>query len=210
MKAEEIEKNISLEYEITVTDKERKKLYEKREGVSKSYVKQFIQTLALLLSRNSLTMVDTGGANVSVPLQCSQSGYSGFTTFNANAGEGDDSMGIVVGASDIAVANDDHNLYDQIHHGTDSGQLYYGDMTFFDIMEADGYLKLPMLRTFYNGSGAAIDGKEIGFVTQIYCKATTYMIDYGYFLWIRDVLSPAVTVDAGKTLSVQYILKTKA
>jgi len=185
------EKNISLEYEITVTDKQGKEVYKSGKQASKSYVKQFLQLLKAQMADVSVPDVkDTAGTLRS----------EGSYDFRANANDGDDTYGIQVGAGDTPVTNDDYALDDKILHGSDTGKLQYGAMAFYDIVEESGYVKFTMSRTFYNGSGASIDVKEIGLVIHANHK----------YLFIRDVLSSPVTVNAGNTLTVQYTLKTTA
>ena len=115
----------------------------------------------------------------------------------------DSTYGILVGSNDTPPTNEDFKLLEKIEHGDGTGQLEYDEMMFLDINISGGYVKLPFLRTFYNNSGATITVKEIGYVVNLYR-------DSKYCLWLRDVLSPPVDVEQGKTLSVQYIIKTKA
>jgi len=186
------EKNISLEYEITVTDKQGKEVYKSGKQASKSYVKQFMQIMKAQM----------GGSNV--PDVKDTAGTLRFVSrdnYRADAPDGDDRWGIQVGAGDTPVTNDDYALDDKILHGSDAGKLQYGAMAFYDIVEESGYVKFTMSRTFFNGSGASIDVKEIGLVS--------HTDDY-YYLVVRDVLASPVTVNAGNTLTVQYTLKTTA
>ena len=204
-----IEKNIGLEYGIIVTDKKGKEVFRLEKQTAKSYVKQFLQALKVVMAYTTVSMKKTTGDLVDVAPKCTQGSYWANTTFKVNAGDEVDAFGIQVGSGDIAASNDDYKLADQILHGTESNQLSYGAVSFYDITEDSGYVKFAISRTFFNGSPAAIDVKEIGLVARVICEGHNVSTNYGDFLFIRDVLSSPVTVNVGNTLTVQYTLKTK-
>jgi len=189
---EKEEKNINLEYEIAVTDEQGKEVYKTGKQPSKSYVKQFMQIMKAQAQNSSVPEVkDTTGTLRTLSPD----------RYTMKASDGDDTTGIQVGAGDASVTNDDYALDNKIEHGNGTGQLQYGAMAFYDIVEESGYVKFTVSRTFYNGSGASIDVKEIGLVSHT---------DGCYYLIVRDVLASPVTVNVGNTLTVQYTLKTTA
>ena len=198
------EKRVMTEFRVFVTDKHGKVVRDTGTKKCKSFVKQFLVGLLSDLSNQGRTCKDVNGNEFTI----TASRYYNYAAtlyglFSGNAPAGDDSRGIQVGRNDTAPTNNDFRLQEKIDHGDESGQLEYDRMIFFDITESEGYMKLPFIRTFYNNSGATVTVKEIGYVVYL-------PWDDKYCLWLRDVLSPPIDVEQGKTLTVQYIIKTKA
>jgi len=195
------EKRVMTEFRVFVTDKHGKVVRDTGIRECKSFVKQFLVGIITDLSVQGRTCKDVNGEEFT--MATSRYASSCYGLFKGNAPAGNDSYGIQVGRDDTTPTNNDFKLLDKIEHGDESGQLEYDEMMFFDITESGGYMKFPFIRTFYNNSGATITVKEIGLVVYVDFNSK-------YCLWLRDVLSPPIDVEQGKTLTVQYIIKTKA
>ena len=117
----------------------------------------------------------------------------------AEAGEGVDTHGIVVGTSDAAWSYTQYCLQAQIRHGTGSGQLSYGATSIQSTSDTGSPAKLTLQRSFDNNSGGDITVREIGW--QLVGKD-----DGGNprnFMIARDVIT-ATTVPNGGRLTVTY------
>jgi hypothetical protein len=130
----------------------------------------------------------------------------------ASAPLGNDAYGIQVGSGTTAVSRDNYALATKISHGTAAGQLSYGAMTVEDTDGTPPDTVFRLIRTFTNNTTDPITVYEIGLAIAnsyhpIYdsWSLTTY-----YFLITRDVLSAPLTVPAGATLTVRYVLKVTA
>lgn len=110
---------------------------------------------------------------------------------------GDLRAGILVGASDTPVSIGQYDLLQRITHGTGAGQLLYGSTVVETLIKTATTWTLRIVRTFTNGSGATVTVKEIGL---FHCRGSyTFML-------ARDVISPAIEVPDGATLTVRYII----
>ena len=199
------EKRIKTEFRVFVTDKHGKVVRDTGTKECRSFVKQYLVGLLTDLSKQSRTCKDVNGEvfNITTSAQLAPAWWRCYGYFRGSAPAGNDNYGIQVGHDDTPPANENYRLSDKIPHGDGAGQLEYGDMTFYDVLEHEGYMKFSFARTFLNNSGATITVKEIGFAVYVH-------FDERYCLWLRDVLSPPVDVEHGKTLTVQYTIKTKA
>ena len=202
MKKDE-EDSIVLAYRVIKQDIKRCILYDSGEVPSRSFVRQFIDCMKAEFSDGDSSGKDITGAEVTIPGSKYASYWTCYGLHNANAGEHNDDYGILIGTSDIAPSNSDYAMGSQIIDGSGVGELNYGEMSFYDLLEEAGYVELTMTRTFYNAGSDNVTVKEIGLAVYHYFAEK-------YFLWIRDVLDTPVTVEPAQTLTVQYIIKTKA
>jgi hypothetical protein len=125
--------------------------------------------------------------------------------FNLNAPANDTNYGIRVGSGSTTPTADDYNLANPIANGTGSGQLLYGATSIETVVvEASSRTYFRIIRTFSNSSGATVTVREIG----LSVKWSRTGVGYLYALLARDVLSSAVDVPDGATLTVRYILST--
>jgi len=196
------EERVMAEFRVFVTDEHGKIIRDTGTKKCKSFVKWFLVGILADLSVHNRTCKNTSGSEFTLEAEGNISGSGRYGLFRGSAGVGNASYGILVGRNDTPPTNEDFKLLEKIGHGDGAGQLEYDKMMFPDINISGGYVKLPLLRTFYNNSGATITVKEIGFVVHVEWNNTEC-------LWLRDVLSPPIDVEQGKTLSVQYIIKTK-
>jgi len=198
------EKRVMSEFRVFVTDEKGKVVRDTGTKECKSFVKQFLVGILTDLSMHGRTCKDVNGEEFTIsPTRHFGTSWTCYGLFSDNAGAGGDGYGIQVGRDDTTPTNEDFKLLDKIAHGDGAGQLEYGEMVFYDVIEHEGYMKFSFTRTFLNNSGATITVKEIGLVTHLHFNNKNC-------LWLRDVLSPPVDVEQGKTLTVQYTIKTKA
>jgi hypothetical protein len=136
-------------------------------------------------------LLDTTNTARSLGLYADSSG-----TFGGAAPAGDTSAGILVGTSDTPVSLAQTNLLGLIANGTGSGQLSYGATVVEDLtIDTTYYFKI--IRTFTNNSGASITVRELG----LFLKPREIS-----FMFARDVPTSPITVPAGSTLTLRYII----
>jgi len=199
---EEMEDSIVLAYRVMKRDIKRCILYDSGIVPSRSIVRQFLDCLKADISQADTSGKDTTGSDVTIPRK-GNIYHTCYGSHRADAGEHNDDYGILIGTSDVAPTNSDYAMGSQISDGSDVGQLNYGQMTFYDLLEEAGYIEITMARTFYNAGSDNVTVKEIGLVVH-------HNFANKNFLWIRDVLDTPVTVEPAQTLTIQYIMKTKA
>lgn len=181
--------------ELVVKDKDGN-ITEHRVQKSESFVKQFMQLWYIqgygldLMSRYApgITIKDTGNNDRIVA--------NNSKMFDVTGAAGVTTKGIVVGSNNTAPTMSDYNLNTQIAHGTGSGQIQYGAVTFGAPSAGASISQFRITRDFANGSTGVISVAEIGLYT-ISDGTNSYMI-------IRDALSTAISVPIGQTLTVNY------
>lgn len=143
-------------------------------------------------TRADLTATD----NTTTGIPVYTSGSYGYL-FGMNAPAGDDTYGIVIGSSDVAVSLSQYNLQSKIPNGTGSGKMTYNTSTVESLTKSDIWY-VRILRTFTNNSGSNITVKEIGLIMYIYPKKV---------MFARDVISGGITVPNGSVLTLRYIIQ---
>ncbi len=120
---------------------------------------------------------------------------------NLEAPAYDDKYGISIGTGTTPPDNEDYVVETKIENGTTSGKMYYNEcglgVTSVRVASPTNYVELPILRTFYNRSGATITVKEVCLT----CGTGQY------YLLARD----AVNVDVPNLylLIAWYVLRTR-
>jgi hypothetical protein len=190
-----------IEYEVRDKDG---KLIEKGKFPAKSWVGNIIRLLNALwkvwtttasYSKYTYTtpsvLLDT--TNTARPLKL-------YTESASNVGgaapAGDTSAGILLGTSDTPVSLGQYNLLGLITHGTGAGQLSYGATVVEDLTIDTTYF-FRIIRTFTNNSGGTITVREIG----LFLKPIEQS-----FMFARDVPPSPISIPAGSTLTVRYII----
>jgi hypothetical protein len=199
---------IGLWYEVILKDRDGK-VVKRFKRKSDSWLRGFIAILrAYMMQRYSASVTtvnitdETGNART-MPDTVSPSPIS-VVYLCTNGDSGDVSQGIAVGTSDTANSLTTYTLGSKISHGTGSGQLIYSPMTFEDITNpSNGILQFRMTRVFTNNSGADITVKEMGLLAKIIDSTGNPRS----FLFARDVLSTAITIPDGYSLTLRYIVK---
>lgn len=136
--------------------------------------------------------------SISIPDVGNTSRAWGVVTGRLDAGSGINTHGPVVGTGSTAQAWGDYNLVAKIAHGTGSGQLSHGAVSFNAPVNDGNDRYFEVLRTFTNGSGASITVYELGMIV--------YNATY-YFLICRDVVSGGIEIPNGQALTLTYKVK---
>jgi len=181
--------------EALVKDKKGKVL-KRLKRKAHSFVGNFIRCLAVQFASGKEAITDTGGIT--------RNPWASYLNLKANAGSGDDNFGIQVGTGTNAVSINDNALLTKITHGTGSGQLQYGAVTFGATSCDASKCECTITRDFANGSGGDITVNELGLVLQMYDGDTQN------YLVARDVVSGGISVPNGQTLTVNYKIRATA
>jgi len=204
---------VSLEIEFKTIDKDGK-ITSHRIEQGHSFVANFIKLLycsamihhAPMADGVALTLTDTGGT-----VRAGHNSYAiqglNSNLFMANAAAGVSTYGVLVGTDTGVILPKDINNYKlgaQIAHGTGTGQLSYGNHSIVPVTH-DGatYSYAGLTRSFSNGSGAAIDVKEIGLVASVQWDWS----EGRAILLSRDILGTAVTVPNGQAMTASIRIK---
>jgi len=181
--------------EAIVKDKKGKVL-KRIKRKAHSFVGNFIRCLAVQFASGKEAITDVGGNAVNP--------YASQYSLKAGAGSGDDSFGIQTGTGTNAVSINDNALQTKIAHGTGTGQLQYGAVTFGATACDASKCECTITRDFANGSGGDITVNELGLVLQMR-DGTAKNI-----LVARDVVSGGIAVANGQTLTVNYKIRATA
>lgn len=191
----------NMEIEIEVRDKDGKLLVQ-RKFQAHSWVLNFIRAIRGLMysvaNSGVETLTDTDGNTRAFPNLYQENS----AIFKIVAGAGDSSFGILVGTSDTPVSPTDYKLGDQILHGSDTGQMLYGDTFLEEVNSSDSTYYFRIIRTFTNNSGSSITVKEVGLAFR-HKHADGSLRHY---LIARDILPTPTTVPDGASLTVRYII----
>jgi len=205
--------------EVTVWDRDGKVVQRGRQEM-RSFINNFLKILEALFragqgSATSTTLTDTSGSSKTVYAEwyTDAATLGGGTPMACNASSGDDSYGIVVGSGTVPLALDQYSLASKISHGTSSGQLSYGPMTFEDLgldqTVSPPVYRMRLIRTFINLTSSAININEVGIVARNHWKnAGSVIIDVRYLI-ARDVLATTYTVPAGGGASVAITIEVE-
>jgi hypothetical protein len=125
------------------------------------------------------------------------------TRAQVNGPAGNTNYGIVAGTGTNAVTMTDYALQTLIAHGTGSGQLSYGAVSFGSPTTSGKTRYFEFQRALTNSSGNTITVNEIG--VYIYPTSQSY-----YYMFLRDVLPSGVQVDNGQVLTIKYRVSVTA
>jgi len=200
---------IGLWYEVELRDRNGK-VVKRFKRKSDSWLVGFVKLLKSLFYQRynasvvygSVTAEDGSTANPTsdyVP-----TGYTWSVLYPCcRADAGDVNHGIAVGSSDVANTLTTYALGSKINHGNASGQLLYGAVTIEDVTNPSGnILQFRIIRVFTNSSGADVTVKEFGLLCRIFSPN-----GHKNILLARDVLSTAITIPDGYSLTLRYIVK---
>ncbi len=191
--------------ELFVSDtKMGKILQHQRPKRAESFTKAFFQLLYMQMAhlhvRLGMLVKCTDGNSYMV--------YSTGDFLNSNAALNIDTAGVVVGSGNAAPTISDFALGVKIAHGTGSGQLQYGAVTFGAPASDLTTSQFTVTRNFANASGASVTVNEIGlYVTQYthvqYPAHGQYPFTVNAMV-LRDVISGGIAIPNGQTLTVNY------
>ncbi len=134
--------------------------------------------------------------------------YSTGDFLNSNAALNIDTAGVVVGSGSTPPNISDYALGTRIAHGTGSGQLQYGAVTFGAPASDSTTSQFTVTRNFANASGSSVTVNEIG----LYVTQYSHVQYPAHGQWpftvvcmiLRDVISGGIAVPNGQTLTVNY------
>lgn len=197
---------IKLMLEIKVIDKNGNiiKIHKQH---SHSFVENFLLLQANIWSNSygnysyNYNFIDISGTSTN--LNNNTSGITSFSQFEAmNAPQNNNSYGIVVGTGTTPPTPSDYKLESQITNGTGEDQLGYGSMSFSTITLSGNTSSISISRTFSNNSGATITITEVGIIISLLNSNSTQ----DYVLIAHDLLSSAISVSNGNTLTINYTI----
>jgi len=130
--------------------------------------------------------------------------YSSTTPFCSPAGT--TTYGIQIGTSGAAESIEDYLLGSMIAHGTNAGEMEYGDTTKATTWEAGvSKFKCSLIRHCVNNSGGSIGVNELGLMGYYNYTSSTRQL-----LQVRDVLASTVNVAHEEQIRVTYNLYSPA
>lgn len=128
-----------------------------------------------------------------------------YYTLNCKGDIGDDSKGIVVGTGATSPTISDYKLQTQIVHGSGSGEMLYGGVTFGAPTSDSTTSHFTITRDFANSSGAAIVVKEIGLYNNAFTLGVSRTLGF-WFMTLHDLIDSGsgISVANGNTLTINY------
>jgi len=179
----------ALFYDYEIRNKEGKLIKKQKLTESKSFVKAFIQILALNIGSLTISIIDTGNIvrTMTATRTCDMTGSANLST-----------KGLVVGSGLNAVTINDYQLQTKIAHGITAGTLQYGASTVALPSFTTTTGTIIVTRVFSNGSGNTITINEIGIYA--FCNNSSR-----YFCVARDIPTPIVLAN-GEQLTLNYTI----
>lgn len=194
---------------LTIEVKSEEKIKEKITTLSKSWTRNAYNQLTqqlLGLHANDYGVADYVAGGLYQKYTSGSTTADDYTTLlqSSNPWSGvanNSTYGLVVGTGNTAETFNDYVLASQCVHGTGTNQFTHGAGNILGSW--NGTTKkwtATMTRGFFNQSGATISVAETGIYVY---KAASQILLYN-----RDVLSPAVDVANGDTITVTYTIET--
>jgi len=121
-----------------------------------------------------------------------------------DAGIGDVTCGLRIGTGTSTPTPTQVVLDVAIVEGSGAGQMNHGATTVDVITIAGSDVTFKVIRVFSNNSGGTITVKECAIYVYLWYNETTGAT----FMIARDLISPALDVPSGLTLTLRYIPKT--
>jgi len=189
--------NIIASYSYQIRNSNGELMKDSGERQCHSFVANFARLLyncAFFLGLGSpVAITDTGGT--------SQTAYSNMHRgLRTDASTGTSTYGLQVGTGTGAESINNTSLGTQIAHGSGSGQLQYGAMSYGAPSTTGTTTTFRFTRVFTNASGGSIGVEEIGLVSNSGDFSKRY-------LWLRD-LTGTITVNNGQSLTLNVDFTT--
>jgi len=191
---------LSARYRIVVLDP-KGRVIRIEEAPSKSFILNFLYVWWLTFNLNSTDTVSVVSQSGQQTTQALGQAVAWDVWVNGKASP---YAGIQVGSGTSSPSASSPYLESLILSGTGSGQLVYGSNSVTSPSMSSNPATMQITNTFTNNSGATVTVGEIGFAPQLYGANTSI---YGACLFIHDVLSSAVSVPNGGTITVTYTLQ---
>jgi len=191
---------LTARYRVVVRDAQGRIKYIE-EAPSKSFILNFLYVWWLCFNLNTS---DSVSVTSSSGTQTTMTTTQPLGWFNWVNGAGKPYTGIQVGSGTSAPSASSPYLESLITSGTGSGQLSYGSdsVTSPSISSNPGTIQIS--KTFTNNSGGTVTVGEIGLAPQIRNDSSSL---YQAALMVHDVLSSAVSVPNGGTITITYTLQ---
>ena len=168
------------------------KVIKRHRQKSRTWVRNWISIIHGAFARQDISLTKQDGTTTTL-------GYGDSISYlSVNAAAGDDSHGILVGSGTTPYSPNDYALANKIPHGTGDGQLYYGSTVVTDIVDDGTSLSFKIVRTFSNEGSVNVTVNEVGLA--VYANGYNILV-------ARDVLSSSISVPAGSSLVIRYIVK---
>ena len=193
--------NVRVWLEVELTNKRNELLFRNKQPI-RSFLYNWTKALYGLAygacTTRVVELVDTDGILRKYPSLYSQS----YPVFSFRAGAGNTNYGILFGNGTKSVELSDYCLDSKIGHGTSAGQLSYQD-TILEHSSASDRSYLIVSRSADNVSGGDITVSEVGLAFN------ERDADAGslFFLILRDILDPAMTVANTQTITARYVFE---
>jgi len=184
----ELDLGLKYDIELELRDKDGK-LLKKWVQEGHSWVKWFLYIFYVYMMQTSLTITKTDGTSASFGPGAGLSGGLSIA-----GGYGSDTVGIIVGTSNLAWNIEQYKLDSKISHGNGSGQLLYGVTSVDDVSPMTNGYRIFVSRVFTNNSGASVIVKEVGIYSAL------------NIMYARDVLTASVEVQNLQSLTVRYCI----
>ena len=129
--------------------------------------------------------------------------------FKMNGGEGDASLGIIIGTDNTLVAIDDYAMGTQITEGFGAGQMHHLTNTFGAPVVSPPNCAYSISRIIVNNSGGLIAVRESGIYHQHSYRYGP--VAYNFYFYsscgVRDVFAVPQDVPDGGSITVNYTLQ---
>ena len=191
---------LAARYRVVVRDAQDRIKYIE-EAPSKSFILNFLYVWWLCFNLDSSDSVSvTSSSGTQTTMTTSQP----MGWYNWVNGGAKPYSGIQVGSGTSAPSASSPYLESLITSGTGSGQLSYGSDSVTSPSISSNPATLKISKTFTNNSGGSVTVGEIGLAPQIRNDSSGL---YQAALMVHDVLSSAVSVPNGGTITVTYTLQ---
>jgi len=167
-----------------------------------SWVKNLARIFKILSGKEPITLYDIYGDAHDV--------YRiGFKNSTAEATEGSDKLGVVVGSGGTPPTKEDTTdvywLANPISHGDGDNLLHYYESIVLDIAVSNTTVTLKWSRDFKNNGSVDVNIGEVGLVFMIGVGADASTSEF--FLLFHESLASPVTVPPGATITWRVVLE---
>ena len=187
-------------YSVTVRDRDGK-VSSREQRRAHSFLKQWNEFIWFFHFGGNIYPKITTGSSTKLD--------SHDNNFRMNGGEGDASLGIVVGTSNTPVAVDDYAMGAKIAEGYGAGQMHHLANTFGAPVVSPPSCGYSISRIIVNNSGGLITVRESGLYHQHSYRWGPGANDF-YFYYscgVRDVFVVPQDVPDGGSITVNYTLQ---
>ena len=187
-------------YSVTVRDRDGKVISRERRRAH-SFLKQWNEFIWFFHFGGNIYPKITNGSSTKLD--------SHDNNFRMSGGEGDASLGIVIGTSNTPVAVDDYAIVAKIAEGYGSGQMHHLANTFAAPVVSPPSCGYSISRIIVNNSGGLITVRESGLYHQ-HSYRWGPGADNFYFYFscgVRDVFVAPQDVPDGGSITVNYTLQ---